>query len=125
MSTQKMGFWEQLQYIVLDSVRLFLQRLGPVGAFLLIIIYVINSWASDQTKDKLIRKYILGADKYGEWISHAQARTILEFLLIVGCVLIIVIFRRREKKLWDEISRITAERNALQEGGLGPLEHSD
>ena len=81
-------------------------------------------WASNETKDKLIQKYVLGIDKMPQWFSQGEVCFIISLFLIVGSVMIIIIFRRREKKLIAEMKRMAKEKTGLQERGLGPLEHS-
>jgi hypothetical protein len=121
----KGGFWEKLQFIILDSIRFFLRRLGPFGGFIICVFLFLDKWALPNTKDALIQKYILNVDKLPQYLPRDIARTIIDLLLIIATVLIVIIFRLREKKLLLEMQRIGEEKTRLQEGGLGPLEHSN
>jgi len=123
--TVKLSFLERVQNVIIHALGLNLRRLGPFGGFLIIFGYAVDKWAKDDTKDLLIRKYVLNADKIPGYIENDQVCAFLSIFCVIALVCIIVIFRKREMKLREEVRRISREKTGLHEKVLGKIEHAE
>ena len=120
-----LSFKAKLENIVLLAIRDLFRRLGPIGIVLYFLIKSFENWTTIETREAIIKKYLLNIDKLPHYLSKSELYIIINFVLITILIITIFVFKHRERELRREVKRIGIEKTKLQENKLGPLEHSE